>query len=470
MLADLGLDLAGQARGEVAAGEIEFGIEQREGAAFPGQFDRIEIGAVAHEFGDAGGHGAGHGLVVTQAQHGQGIAEASVAKADAALVGGFLSLALERPMGGVEDVVEHAGRHANDFGETVEIEAGLVGEDILDEQRQVDRPQAAAAIRRQRLLGAGIGGLDHFAVVEVVVLVHPVEEEDAGLGMIVGGFHDLVPQVAGAQLAVDPHAVVALVGARLLHVGIGFGAMKQLDIAIAVDRFHEGIGNADRNVEIGQVAMILGVDEVLDVRMVAAQHAHLGATPGAGRFDGLAGAVEDTHVRHRAGSARLGTLDVGPLRADARKVIADTAAAAHGFGGLGECRVDAGLAVDGFDDRIAHWLHEAVDQRGMQIGAGGGVDAAGRDETAFLGPQEARFPLGAILFRFDLGKRVGDPAAHVVDVSFLALRIFFDQHLAGNLLLGEWGELRRGGDVGQRELFGNWAHGMLLGMVLIVGL
>ena len=303
MLADFGLDLVGQARREVAAGKIEFGVEQREGAALPGQLDRIQIGGVAHEFGDAGGHRAGLGLVVAQAQHGQRIAEAGVAEADAALVGGFLRLALERPMGGVEDVVEHAGRHADDFGKAVEIEAGLVGEGILDEQRQVDRPQAAAAIRRQRLLGAGIGGLDHFAVIEVVVLVHAVEEEDAGLGMVVGGFHHLVPQVAGAQLAVDPHAVVALVGARLLHVGIGFGAMQQLDIAVAVDRFHEGVGNADRNVEIGQVAMILGVDEVLDIRMVAAQHAHLGATPGAGRFDGLARAVEDAHVRHRAGRA-----------------------------------------------------------------------------------------------------------------------------------------------------------------------
>jgi hypothetical protein len=129
--------------------------------------------------------------------------------------------------------------------------------------------------------------------------------------------------------------------------------------------------------------------KILDVRMVAAQHAHLGAAAGAGGFDGFAGAVEDAHVGNRAGGARLGALDVGALRPDAGKVIADTAAAAHGFGGLGQRGVDAGLAVGGFDDGVADRLHEAVDQRRLEVGTGGGVDAAGRDETVFLRPQEA---------------------------------------------------------------------------------
>jgi hypothetical protein len=40
VLADFGLDLGRQARGEVAAGEVELGVEQREGAALLGQFDR----------------------------------------------------------------------------------------------------------------------------------------------------------------------------------------------------------------------------------------------------------------------------------------------------------------------------------------------------------------------------------------------------------------------------------------------
>ena len=404
-------------------------------------------------FGDAGRHGAGFGLVVAQAQHGQRVAEAGVAEADAALVGGFLLLAFERPVGGIEHVVEHAGGDADDFAEGVEIEFGLLGERVFDVQGQVDRAQTAAAVGGQRLFGAGIGGLDHFAVIEVVVLVHAVEEEDARLGVIVGGFHDLIPQVAGAQLAVHPLTVLALVGAAGTHLGIGFGAVGQFDFAIAVDRFHEGIGDADRDVEVGQVALVLGVDEDFDIRMVATQDAHLRTAAGAGRFDGLAGTVEDAHVGNRTGSARLRALDVGALRPDGRKVIADAAATTHGFGGLGQRRVDAGFAVGGLDDGVADRLHETVDQRRLEIGTGSGVDAAGRDETVFLGPQELRLPVGTILFLLDLGQRIGDAAAHVMDVGFRTLGVFLDQNLAGNFLFRQGRELRWCRNIGQRELF-----------------
>ena len=119
----------------------------------------------------------------------------------------------------------------------------------------------------------------------------------------------------------------------------------------------------------------------------------------------------------------------------------------------GQRGVDAGLAVDRLDDRVADRLHEAVDQGGLEVGAGGGVDAAGRDEAVFLRPQEARFPVGAVLLLLDLGEGTGDALAHVVDVGFLALGVLLDQHLAGDFLLGEGGELRWRRDVGQRKLF-----------------
>ena len=109
-----------------------------------------------------------------------------------------------------------------------------------------------------------------------------------------------------AHLAIDPQAVVALVGAGGLDVGAGLGAVGQFDFAIGLDGLHEGIGDADRDVEVGQVAVVLGVDEVLDVRMVAAQHAHLGAAAAAGGFDGLAGTVEHAHVGDRAARRATG--------------------------------------------------------------------------------------------------------------------------------------------------------------------
>ncbi len=303
-----------------------------------GEFDRGQVGAIAHEFGNLGGGLARFVRVVAQAQHDQRVAQAGEAEADAALGGGFGLLLGQRPVGDVEHVVEHAHRHVDDLAEGGVVEIGGFLEGVIDETGQVDRAEAAAAVGRQRLLGAGVGRLDGLAVVEVVVLVHAVEEQDARLGVVVGRAHDLVPQLARGHLAIDPQAVVALVGAGLLDVGAGLGAMHQFDIAVGFDRLHEGVGDADRDVEVGQVALVLGVDEGFDIRVVAAQHAHLRAAAAAGGFDGLAGAVEHAHVGDRAGSARLRALHMGADRADGGKVVADAAAAAHGFGGLRTAR------------------------------------------------------------------------------------------------------------------------------------
>jgi hypothetical protein len=342
------------------------------------------------------------------------------------------------PGGDVEDVVEHARGQPDHLGEGVEIELGERAEGVADEQGEVDRSQAAAAVWRQRLFGAGVGGFDDFAVVEVVVLVHAVEKEDPRLGVVVGRFHHLVPEVVGAHAAVDPDPVFALEGAGAPHVDVRLGTVRQLDLGVGFDGFHEGVGDGDRDVEVGQVAVILGVDEDFDVRMVAAQDTHLGTTPGAGRFDGLARAVEDAHVGDRSRGARLRALDQRADRPDRREIVADAAAAAHGFGGFGEGAVDAGFAVDDFDHRVADRLHEAVDQRRRERRAGGRVDAPGGDEAVFLRPQKARLPLRALLFLLVGGERPGDPATHVMHRGFIALGILFDQHLGGDFLFGEW--------------------------------
>ena len=92
--------------------------------------------------------------------------------------------------------------------------------------------------------------------------------------------------------------------------------MRQFDFAVGLHRLHEGVGDADRDVEVGQIAGILGMNEIFDVRVVATQHPHLRTAAAAGGFDGLAGAVEDAHVGNRAGGARLCALDVSPDRTD----------------------------------------------------------------------------------------------------------------------------------------------------------
>ena len=179
---------------------------------------------------------------------------------------------------------------------------------LAHEARQVDRAQAAAAVGRQRLLGAGIGGLDRLAVVQVVVAVHAVEEQHARLGVVVGRAHDLVPQLARAQLAVDPQAV-ARAGRRRRPSA----PRRARPCAPARRRRRPRTACMKASVtptemlKLLQVAAVLGVDELLDVRVVAAQHAHL-------RAAARAGAIPPSR---RSGRTRACS-DTGPLARDVR--------------------------------------------------------------------------------------------------------------------------------------------------------
>ena len=141
---------------------------------------------------------------------------------------------------------------------------------------------------KQGLFGAGIRRFDLFAVIKVVVPVHAVEKKNPRLGMIVGRFHDLFPEIARANLAIDPKGVFAPVGAGRFHLRVGFGAMRKLNEIIVFNRAHELIRHADGEIEVGQVAPVFRVNEKLDVRMVAAQYAHLRTPARPGGFDRFA--------------------------------------------------------------------------------------------------------------------------------------------------------------------------------------
>ena len=259
--------------------------------------------------------------------------------------------------------------------------------------------------------------------------------------MVVGRGHDLGPQIARAHLFEYPEAVaLALVGAGGFLFDAGFGAVRQFHVGIGFHRLHEGVGDADGDIEVLQIAPVLGVDEQFDIRVVAAHHAHLRTPPRAGGFDGFAGAVEYAHVRHRTAGARLRAFDQRALGSDGGEVIADAAAAPHGFGGFFQRDVDARLAVRLAGNRVAHRLHETVDQGGLQCGAGGGVDASGRDEAGFHGREVEPFPVRAVAFPFRRSQGASDADANINDVFFVPLGVFFQQNLAGNGLIGKFRE------------------------------
>ena len=58
--------------------------------------------------------------------------------------------------------------------------------------------------------------------------------------------------------------------------------MGELDRLALFHGAHECVGDGDRNVEIAEPAVIFRVDERFDIRMIAAQYAHLRAAPRTG--------------------------------------------------------------------------------------------------------------------------------------------------------------------------------------------
>ena len=193
---------------------------------------------------------------------------------------------------------------------------------------------------------------------EVVPLIDPVDEDDPGLGIGVGGPHDAVEQLASRD-----HAV-------------GGAAERKLPGRVLLDRLHEGVGDQYREVEHAQaLGVLLGRNEVLDVRMVAAQGAHHGAPARAGAHDGAAHGVPDVHETQRAGGVRPHPVDHGALGPEGREVVADAPALLQGERRLLEVLENAAHVVrDAAHDKT-------VEQRHPAVGPRPGENPAGRNEA-----------------------------------------------------------------------------------------
>ncbi len=241
------------------------------------------------------------------------------------------------------------------------------------------------------------------------------------------------PQPARFHHAIDPHAVVTHAGAGLFQVLARLGLVHQLEVSVGFHRVHECIGHRNADIEIGQLAgLVLGVHEFLHVGVIAPEYAHLRAAARARRLHGFAGTIEHAHVGNGAAGAGIGAAYMGAPGTDGGEVVSDAAAAAHGFGRFRQRGVDAGFVVDGFGDGIAHRLHETVDEGRAQIGAGGGIDAAGRNEAVNLRLVEGGGPEIRVLFA--RGQHLCHAPAYFLNAAFRALGILLQEHVQAHLL------------------------------------
>ena len=113
--------------------------------------------------------------------------------------------------------------------------ARLGAEGIVDEAGEVEGAEAAAAVGRQRLLAAGIGGGDGLQVSKVVLLVDAIDEEHPRVPVTVGAGHQILNQLPGIATAIDPEAIRTPIGPRPLEGPARLGSMHQIDDAARDD-------------------------------------------------------------------------------------------------------------------------------------------------------------------------------------------------------------------------------------------
>jgi len=99
--------------------------------------------------------------------------------------------------------------------------------------------------------------------------------------------------------------------------------------------------------------------------------------------------------------------------------------------------VDAGVALGVHTlDRVAHGLHEAIDQRGLDVGARRAHDAARADGALVQVIQELLFPLGPGFGFFHRGQGTRHAAVQVFQAGFAGLEVLLGQHVLADGLGG----------------------------------
>ena len=137
-----------------------------------------------------------------------------------------------------------------------------------------------------------------------------VQEERARLAVVMGESDDLVEQIA------CPH----------LSPGLTIARIDQREVAVFLDRLHEDVGDADRDIEVGDLAFFaLTGDEILDVGVIDTQNSHVGPAARAALRHLAERAVVGLEEAHGAGGdARAGSdaVALGPQTRKGKAVAA----------------------------------------------------------------------------------------------------------------------------------------------------
>jgi len=311
-------------------------LEVGEHAALAGQLLAGRAGLVVDEAHDIAGDLAGVFGVVGHLEAQQHVGEAHDAETDLAVALGHPLDLGQRVAIDVDDVVQEAHRGAHDAAEGAVVDVA-VGHDPAE----VDGAQVAALVGQQGLLAARVGALDLAQLRRGVVRIDAVDEDDAGVAVLPGQRDHAVENLAGLQGA--HHVAGARVDQRVVLVG--------------VDGAHEGVGDGHRDVEVVEaVVVLLGPDEVEDVRVIDAHDAHVGAAPRAALLDGLGGGIEDVHEGERAAGDALGAHHHVVVRAHAREAEAGAPAAL----------VDESGVLDGLEDGL-HGVADGEYEAGREL-------------------------------------------------------------------------------------------------------
>jgi hypothetical protein len=200
--------------------------------------------------------------------------------------------------------------------------------------------------------------MNFLAIGEVVQVIDPIDEDYAGLRVLVGGPHDAFPQIAGPDRSIDAASEHEIPGPILAH------------------RPDKGIGDEHGNIEVPEPRRVrLGGNELLDVWMIAPERPHHGAAPRSSRHDGSAHGIPDIHETDRTRGIRSDARYGRPSGSQRREVVPDAAALLHRQRRFFHVLEDgAKIIVD-----AAH--HKAVEERHLPIGAGPGDDAPRRQEA-----------------------------------------------------------------------------------------